>query len=115
MFLSGQEEPANKEGGTINHFMMLAKSTGVEHRVRFLAPMTPEQLAELYCVADAVLLPSHRETFGKVLVEGGLAGKPLATTSACGSAGLIVQDGVKWVRHRTGDISQLARAMTQPL
>ncbi len=109
----GPEEPANKEGGTIDHFMRLAQSIGVEHRMRFLAPMTPEQLAELYYATDAVLLPSHRETFGKVLVEAGLTGQPLLTTSACGSAGLIVQDGVNGFVIEPGDISQLARAMTE--
>jgi len=109
----GPEEPANKGGGTIEHFVRLARSIGVEHRVQFLAPLTPEKLAELYCAADAVLLPSHRETFGKVLVEAGLAGKPLVTTSACGSAGLIVQDGVNGFVIEPGDVSQLARAMTQ--
>ena len=111
----GPEEPANKEGGTIEHFMRLARSIGVEHRVLFLAPLLPEKLAELYCAADAVLLPSHRETFGKVLVEGGLAGKPLVTTSACGAAGLIVQDGVNGFVIEPGDITQLAQAMTKLL
>lgn len=109
----GPEEPANKEGGTIEHFMRLARSIGVENRVQFLAPLTPEKLAQLYCAADAVLLPSHRETFGKVLVEAGLAGKPLVTTSACGSAGLIVKDGVNGFVIEPGDVSQLALAMTQ--
>jgi len=109
----GPEEPANKEGGTIEYFMRLARSIGVEHRVQFLAPLTPNKLAELYCAADAVLLPSRRETFGKVLVESGLAGKPLVTTSACGSAGLIVQDSVNGFVVEPGDVSQLARAMTQ--
>jgi glycosyltransferase involved in cell wall biosynthesis len=111
----GPEEPANKEGGTIENFMGLARSIGVEHRVRFLAPVAPEKLAELYSAADAVLLPSHRETFGKVLVEGGLASKPLVTTSACGSAGLIVQNGVNGFVIEPGDISQLAEAMTKLL
>jgi len=109
----GPEEPANEDGGTIEHFTRLARSIGVEHRVQFLAPLTPENLAELYSAADAVLLPSHRETFGKVLVEGGLAGKPLVTTSACGSAGLIVQDCVNGFVIEPGDVSQLAQAMTK--
>jgi len=108
----GPEEPENEEGGTIEYFMRLAQSIGVEHRVRFLTPLTPEKLAELYFAADAVLLPSHRETFGKVLVEGGLAGKPLVTTSACGSAGLIVQDSVNGFVIEPGEVSQLAQAMT---
>jgi glycosyltransferase involved in cell wall biosynthesis len=107
----GPEEPASREGATIEHFTELARLNGVEQRVRFLGPVTPEKLTELYCAADAVLLPSHRDTFGKVLVEGGLAGKPLVTTSACGSAGIIVQDGVNGFVIEPGDASQLAQAM----
>jgi glycosyltransferase involved in cell wall biosynthesis len=111
----GPEEPANIDGGTIEYFMRLARSIGVENRVKFLAPLAPEKLAQLYFAADAVLLPSHRETFGKVLVEAGLAGKPLVATSACGSAGLIVQDGVNGFVIEPGDVSQLAQAMTKLL
>jgi glycosyltransferase involved in cell wall biosynthesis len=109
----GPEEPANREGGTIDFFTRLAQSIDIEHRVCFLAPVTPEELAELYCAADAVLLPTHRDMFPKVLVEAGLAGKPLVTTSACGSAGLIVQDGVNGFVIEPGDIGQLAQAMTK--
>jgi D-inositol-3-phosphate glycosyltransferase len=111
----GPEEPADKEGGTIEFFTRLARSLGVEHRTRFLPPVAPEELAELYCAADAVLLPSRKDTFGKVLVEGGLAGKPLVTTNACGSAGLIVQDGVNGFVIEPGDVAQLARAMAKLL
>ncbi len=111
----GPEEPADKEGGTIEYFTRLARSFKVEHRVRFLPPVAPEKLAELYCAADAVLLPTHKDCFPKVLVEGGLAGKPLVTTNACGSAGLIVQDGVNGFVIEPGDIAQLAQAMTKLL
>ena len=108
---AGPEEPADKAGGTIEHFRRLAFSNGIEHRVRFLGPVVPEQLAELYRAADAVLLPTHRDMFPKVLVEAGLAGKPLVTTSACGSAGLIVQDGVNGFVIEPGNITELAGAM----
>jgi glycosyltransferase involved in cell wall biosynthesis len=107
----GPEEPASKDGSTIEHFMQLAQSKGVEHLVRFLGPVAPEKLAQIYSAADAVLLPTHKDCFPKVLVEAGLAGKPLVTTSACGSAGLIVQDGVNGFVIEPGDISQLAQAM----
>ena len=110
---AGPEEPADREGATIEHFMQLARSSGVEHRVRFLGPVSPEKLAEIYSAADAVLLPTHKDCFPKVLVEAGLARKPLVTTSACGSAGLIVQDGVNGFVVEPGDISQLAQAMTK--
>jgi len=109
----GPEEPASKEGATIDHFTRLARSYGVEHRVRFLGPVTPEKLAELYCAADVVLLPTHRDMFPKVLVEAALARKPLITTNACGSAGLIVQDGVNGFVIAPGNVAELAEAMTK--
>lgn len=110
---AGPEEPASKEGATIEYFVQLARSLGVEHRVRFLGPLSPEELAKLYCAADAFLLPTHRDTFGKVLVEAGLAGKPLVTTSACGSAGLIVEDAVNGFVNTPGNVAELAEAMTK--
>ncbi len=109
----GPEEPASKDGATIEHFTQLAKSSGVENRVRFLGPVSPRKLAGIYRAVDVVLLPTHKDCFPKVLVEAGLAGKPLVTTSACGSAGLIVQDGVNGFVIEPGDISQLAAAMTK--
>jgi glycosyltransferase involved in cell wall biosynthesis len=109
----GPEEPASKDGATIEHFMRLARSTGVERRVRFLGPVPPRKLAEIYRTVDAVLLPTHKDCFPKVLVEAGLAGKPLVTTSACGSAGLIVQDGMNGFVIEPGNISQLASAMSK--
>jgi glycosyltransferase involved in cell wall biosynthesis len=112
---AGAEAPQAREDGTIEHYLRLAESNGVERRVRFLGPVTPEQLAEFYCAADAVLLPTRKDCFPKVLVEAGLAGKPLVTTSACGSAGLIVQDGVNGFVIEPGDVSQLAQAMTKLL
>ncbi len=111
----GPEEPGSKDGATIEHFTQLARSIGVEHRVRFLGPVSPEKLAEIYSSVDVVLLPTHKDCFPKVLVEAGLAGKPLVTTSACGSAGLIVQDGVNGFVIEPGDLYQLAQAMKKLL
>jgi glycosyltransferase involved in cell wall biosynthesis len=111
----GPEEPANKAGGTVEFFTGLARSLNIEHRVRFLAPVAPEELAELYQAADAVVLPTRKDCFPKVLVEAGLAGKPLITTNACGSAGVIVQDSVNGFVIEPGDPQELAKAMTMLL
>ncbi len=112
----GPEVPRAGNGGeTIENYKALAAANGVADRVRFLAPMTPEELAELYLAVDVVLLPTHKDCFPKVLVEAGLAGKPMVTTTACGSAGVIVQDGVNGFVVVPGDISQLAAAMTKLL
>ncbi len=110
---AGPEEPKSKDGATIEHFMQIARSSKVEHRVLFLGPVAPEKLAEIYYAADAVLLPTHKDCFPKVLVEAALAGKPLVTTSACGSAGLIVQQGVNGFVIEPGDVPQLAGAMAE--
>lgn len=110
---AGPEEPKSKDGATIADFKRLARLNGVEHRVRFLGAVRPERLAEIYCAADAVLLPTHKDCFPKVLVEAGLAGKPLVTTSACGAAGLIVQDELNGFVIEPGDVEQLAQAMTK--
>ncbi len=111
----GPEVPKAKGGETIENYKEVARSTGVEHRVRFLPPMTPEELAKLYIAVDVVLLPTHKDCFPKVLVEAGLVGKPMVTTNACGSAGVIVQDGVNGFVIEPGDVSQLAEAMTKLL
>jgi glycosyltransferase involved in cell wall biosynthesis len=110
---AGPEEPTSKDGATIEHFMRIARYSNVEHRMLFLGPILPERLAEIYCAADAVLLPTHKDCFPKVLVEAGLAGKPLVTTSACGSAGLIVQHGVNGFVIEPSNVPQLAGAMTK--
>lgn len=112
---AGPEVPESRDGAAIEHFLQLARSSGTERRVSFLGAVTPEKLAELYCAADAVLLPTHKDCFPKVLVEAGLAGKPLVTTTACGSAGLIVQDGLNGFVIEPGDVDRLAGVMTQLL
>jgi glycosyltransferase involved in cell wall biosynthesis len=38
-------------------------------------------VAELYRVADLILMPSHREGFGIPVLEGGLVGKPVFATA----------------------------------
>ena len=48
-------------------------------------------------------------------MEAGLAGKPLVTTNACGSAGLIVQDGVNGFVIEPGDTAELSQVMTKLL
>jgi glycosyltransferase involved in cell wall biosynthesis len=111
----GPEERANKEGATVECFTRLACAARVNHLIRFLEPVGPEELAELYCAADVVLLPTRRDMFPKVLVEAGLAGKPLVTTTACGSAGLIVQEGVNGFVIEPENPLQLAGAMTKLL
>ena len=111
----GPEEPSHKIGGTINYFAVVAKNFGVENCVRFLGQLSPEKLAEMYWAADAVILPTRKDCFPKVLVEGALAEKPLITTDACGAAGAMVIDNDNGFVVKTGDIEALAEAMKKLL
>lgn len=112
---AGPEEPANATGGTVEYYMRLARGLGIESRVRFTGKLAPQLLAELYLASDVVVLPTHKDCFPKVLVEGALAGKPLITTSANGAAGSIVIDGDNGFVVEPGDIDGLARAMEKLL
>jgi len=111
----GPEEPLHKVGGTVKYFTEVAECHGVQKYVRFLGSLGPVKLAEMYWATDAVILPTHRDTFGKVLVEGALASKPLVTTDACSAVGAMVIDGDNGFVVKTGDIQALAEAMKKLL
>lgn len=111
----GPEEPSHKIGGTIDYFMGIACKLGVDKYMRFLGALSPEKLASVYWAADVIVLPTHKDCFPKVLVEGALAGKPLITTNANGAAGTIVINGDNGFVIETGDAQALADAMARLL
>lgn len=64
-----------------------------------------------YCLADAVLSPSLRpEAFGRVAVEAGAMGK-IAIVADHGGARETVIPGETGLRHKPGDVRDLARVM----
>jgi glycosyltransferase involved in cell wall biosynthesis len=60
----------------------LARSLGIEKRVRFLGWRTDR--AGLFKAADLVVYPSRKEPFGNVVVEAWGYGVPLVTTASIG-------------------------------
>lgn len=112
---AGPEEPQNKSGGTIGSYLRFAQEMGVGGQVLFVGHQTMRQLAELYVASDVVVLPTRKDPFPKVLVEGAMAGKPLITTWATGAVGAIVLDGVNGVVVNPGDVRGLRRAMERML
>ncbi len=111
--LIGPEVPGYQFG--VDNFLEIARELEIEQKIRFLPPMLPEELAAIYWAADAVIQPTRRDTFLKVLVEGALASKPLITTNASGAAGLIAIDGDNGFVVEPGDTKGLADAMTRML
>lgn len=108
---AGHEEPRHKVGGTINYFRTLADELGVTSRCRFLREMPRRDLAELYLASDVVMLPSHRDTFGKTIAEAASLGKPAIVTENCGCAGTLVVDGVSGFVIPAGNVNAMREAM----
>ncbi|HWB70708.1 MAG TPA: glycosyltransferase [Egibacteraceae bacterium] len=70
----------------------LARALGVEDRVALLAPRPQTDLVGLYQAADAVIVPSHSESFGLVALEAQACATPVVA-SAVGGLLHVVGDG----------------------
>jgi D-inositol-3-phosphate glycosyltransferase len=70
----------------------LAASLGIADVVRFIPPLPPDELADLYRAADVTVVPSHNESFGLVAVESQACGTPVVA-AAVGGLVTAVADG----------------------
>lgn len=79
---------------------ILARSLGIENRVRFLGTIAHEKMSEAYSAADILVLASDREGWPNVLLEAMASGTPVAATDAWGTpevvaspaAGILIPD-----------------------
>jgi len=79
--------------------------------VHFLGFKNQSELPELYAAADALVLPSRRETFGVVVIEALHAGVPVIASDGVGCAEDLVlaeQTGLQFPR---GDVAALTRCL----
>ena len=95
----GEDRPA---------FELLAKSLGIEERVRFLGWRNDR--AELLAAADVCVMPSRFEPFGTVMAEAWSAGTPLITAAAQGPLA-YVKDGINGLMVPIDDPLALAAAV----
>ena len=97
------------EARYLDELQAKARELGVSGRVRFLGfrEDIPALLQAVDFVAHTSVSP---EPFGRVIVEGMLAGKPVVATRA-GGACEIVEDGVTGFLVPPGDASGLARTL----
>jgi len=63
----------------------LARKAGVIDRVRFLAAVSPESLADAYRMADLFVMPSTGEGFGIVFLEAMASGTPVLGLNVAGA------------------------------
>jgi len=109
--------PASPQTGdpTIDDYRSHAQRLGVSSRVAFIGNLSLSELAKAYRAADAFVLPSYRETFGKVFVQAATFGLPLIASDACGAVGSFIHHGRSGLVVPPGDAEALARAMTSLL
>jgi D-inositol-3-phosphate glycosyltransferase len=78
----------------------LAADLGVADRVAVLAPRPQRELAALYRAADAVIVPSHSESFGLVALEAQATGTPVVAADVAGLRHVLDGGGGTLVRDR---------------
>jgi len=83
------------------------KQTSHQAYLKWLGQIAHSQLAVYYQQASLIVLTSHNESFGKVLLEGAMAQKPAVATDTSG-AQEIIEDNVSGYIVPIGDYKKLA-------
>jgi D-inositol-3-phosphate glycosyltransferase len=82
--------PINPE---IARLKQICEETGVANLVTFLGRRSQDSLPYYYSAAEAVVVPSHYESFGMVALEAMACGVPVVA-SQIGGLAFLIQDGV---------------------
>jgi glycosyltransferase involved in cell wall biosynthesis len=92
----------------------LERLAGDSSKVRFLGAVHGSDKAALLHRTAALVLPSHSENFGNVVLESWSAGRPVAVTPEVGLAGTVRETGAGIVLD--GDLGQaLADLLADPI
>ena len=87
-----REDPT-QEDAEMQRLRQLRSDLGVEELVTFLGARGQNTLQYYYSAAEAVIMPSHYESFGMVALEAMACGTPVIASEVGGLA-YLVQDGV---------------------
>lgn len=108
--ISGARLRIGGSGGLHETLARQARALGIDHAVTFLGALSREAVAQEMAQADALVLSSHIETFGVVVIEALTSGIPVIATACGGPEFLVAPEDGKIVA--AGDNAALAEAMT---
>ena len=74
----------DRDPGFVDLLRRQARADGIEQRVHFAGPRTGGDLDTAYASADLLVLASHAETYGMVVVEALARGIPVVATAVGG-------------------------------
>jgi len=100
-------EVEDDEDLELRRLKALCAKLGLDDLVTFLGAKSQQTLPYYYSAAEAVIMPSHYESFGMVALEAMACGTPVVTSEVGGLA-YLVQDGVTGFHVPTGDPEELA-------
>jgi glycosyltransferase involved in cell wall biosynthesis len=93
------------EGACRSHLEAAVESNNLQSHVSFVGQV--KNGLQLMKQADAVLMCSRSEGFGRVTIEGMLAGKPVIG-ARCGATAELIEDGFNGLLYSFGDANELA-------
>lgn len=108
MVIGGDPEAEPDQMTTeMTHIQTLCREHGLQDLVTFLGKRSQDTLPYYYSAAEAVVVPSHYESFGLVALEAMACGTPVVASQVGGLA-FLVQDGVNGFSVPSGDPQALA-------
>lgn len=90
----------------------LVRELGLTDCVRFIDAQPQEQLAYYYAAADVLVMPSHYESFGMVVLEAMACGTPVVASHVGGLASTVLP-GQTGFLPPVGDVQAFAQAIEQ--
>lgn len=81
--------------------------------VQFAGFVHREELPEFYALADALIFPTHSDTWGLVVNEAMACGLPVISTKVAGCAADLLEEGCNGTVTSPGSVSELASAMAR--
>ena len=110
--IGGETDPSEEcENEEMLRLMAIREEIGLTNLVAFLGKRSQDTLPYYYSAAQAVVVPSHYESFGMVALEALACGAPVVASEVGGLAYLI-QDGVTGFTVPSDDPQALAEKLS---